>query len=35
MGKAIGPDEIPIEVWKCMGNVGVCWLTNIFKIPSE
>ena len=41
--KAMGPDEIPIEVWKCLGDVGVCWLTNIFnkilsainKMPSK
>ena len=22
-GKAIGPDELPIEVWKCMGEMGI------------
>ena len=34
--------EIPIEVWKFLGNMGVCWLTNLFnkilsanKMPSE
>ena len=21
-GKAVGPDELPIEVWKCMGKMG-------------
>jgi hypothetical protein len=30
MGKAMGLDEIPIEVWKCLGDV-VCWLTNLFN----
>ena len=20
-GKAVGPDELPVEVWKCMGDV--------------
>ena len=42
MGKAVGLDEIPIEVWKCLGDVGVCWLTNLFnkilssnKLPRE
>ena len=41
MGKALGPDEIPNEVWKCFGEVGGCWLKNFFnkilsanKIPS-
>ena len=42
MGKVMGLDEIPIEAWKWLGDVGVCWLTNIFntilsvnKMPSE
>ena len=21
--KAIGPDEFPVEVWKCMGEMGI------------
>ena len=21
-GKAVGPDELPVEVWKCMGKMG-------------
>ena len=21
--KAIGPDELPVEVWKCMGKMGI------------
>ena len=29
--KAIGPDAIPIEVWKCLGKVGIRWLTNLFN----
>ena len=28
--KAVGPDGIPIEVWRCLGEVGVRWLTNLF-----
>ena len=36
MGKAVGPNEIPIEVWKCPGDVGICWLTKLFnKILSS
>lgn len=34
--------EIPIEVWKFLGDMGVCWLANLFnkilsanKMPSE
>ena len=40
--KIIGPDGIPIEVCRCLGEVGVRWLTNLFKkiwltkkIPNE
>jgi hypothetical protein len=29
MRKFVGSNEIPIEVWKCLGD-GVWWLTNIF-----
>ncbi|KAJ7957409.1 Retrovirus-related Pol polyprotein LINE-1 [Quillaja saponaria] len=30
-GKALGPDDIPIEVWRCLGDIGVTWLTNLFN----
>ncbi|XP_021995870.1 uncharacterized protein LOC110893056 [Helianthus annuus] len=30
--KAVGPDNIPIEVWKCLENEGVQWLTNLFNL---
>ena len=30
-GKAVGPDNIPIEVWKSLGNRGIVWLTNLFN----
>ena len=40
--KTIALDSIPIEVWKCLGEVGVKWLTNLFnkiwqsnKMPDE
>ncbi|XP_076905012.1 uncharacterized protein LOC143560627 [Bidens hawaiensis] len=29
--KAVGPDNIPIEVWKCLGEEGVLWLTTLFN----
>ena len=30
-GKTVGPDGIPIEVWKCMGEKSVLWLTKLFN----
>ena len=40
--KAVGLDGIPIEVWRCLGEVRVRWLTNLFnkiwltkKMPNE
>ncbi|KAL5135334.1 putative RNA-directed DNA polymerase from transposon BS [Glycine soja] len=30
-GKAVGPDNIPIEVWKTLGNRGLEWLTKLFN----
>ena len=29
--KAVGPDDIPIEAWKCLGDWGIDWLTRLFK----
>ena len=41
-GKAMGPDGIPIEVWRCLGDRVIVWLTNLFnlifrsnKMPDE
>ncbi|KAK3554542.1 hypothetical protein QTP70_025394 [Hemibagrus guttatus] len=41
-GKAVGPDDIPVEVWKCLGEATVEFLTNLFnrvleseKMPEE
>ena len=31
-GKAVGPDQIPVEVWKFMGEVGLEWLTELFNV---
>ena len=28
--KAAGPDNISIEVWKCLGREGIEWLTKLF-----
>ena len=40
--KAVGPDGIPSEAWKCLGEKGLEWLTNLFnkiwrtnKMPNE
>ena len=30
-GKAAGPDELPIEVWKCMGEMGIKFLTRLYN----
>jgi hypothetical protein len=29
--KAMGPDGIPIEVWKCLGDIAIVWLTMLFN----
>jgi hypothetical protein len=41
-GKAMGPDGIPIEVWRNLGDVVIVWLTKLFnfifrlnKMPDE
>ncbi|XP_071687583.1 uncharacterized protein [Rutidosis leptorrhynchoides] len=40
--KSVGPDQIPIEAWRCLGDAGVRWLTCLFnktfqssKMPME
>ena len=30
-GKAVGPDELPVEIWKCMGKMGIEFLTSLFN----
>ena len=30
-GKAVGPDELPVEVWKCTGKMGIKFLTRLFN----
>jgi hypothetical protein len=41
-GKAMGPDGIPIEVWRSLGAVAIVWLPKLFnlifrsnKMPDE
>jgi hypothetical protein len=31
-GKAMGPDGIPIEVWRTLGDVAIVWLTKLFNL---
>ena len=30
-GKAMGPDGIPIEVWRCLGDRVIVWLSKLFN----
>jgi hypothetical protein len=30
--KALGPDDIPIEVWRCLEDIAIVWLTKLFNI---
>ncbi|KAK3511251.1 hypothetical protein QTP70_033990, partial [Hemibagrus guttatus] len=30
-GKAVGPDDIPVEVWKCLGEAAVEFLASLFN----
>ena len=41
-GKVVGPDELPVEVWKCIREMGIEFLTRLFnkllvgeRIPEE
>jgi hypothetical protein len=41
-GKAMGPDGIPIDVWRSLRDVAIVWLTKLFnlifrsnKMPDE
>uniref|UniRef100_A0A8I6YFU2 Reverse transcriptase domain-containing protein n=1 Tax=Hordeum vulgare subsp. vulgare TaxID=112509 RepID=A0A8I6YFU2_HORVV len=42
VGKVMGPDGIPIEVWRSLGDIAIVWLTKLFnlifrsnKMPEE
>ncbi|KAI5086583.1 butyrophilin-like protein 3 [Silurus meridionalis] len=30
-GKSVGPDDIPVEAWRCLGEVAVEFLTRLFN----
>ncbi|KAK3521466.1 hypothetical protein QTP70_005778 [Hemibagrus guttatus] len=34
-GKAVGPDDIPVEVWKCLGEAAVEFLTSLLNRVLE
>ncbi|KAK3557743.1 hypothetical protein QTP86_000303 [Hemibagrus guttatus] len=34
-GKAVAPDDIPVEVWKCLGEAAVEFLTSLFNRVLE
>ncbi|KAK3535805.1 hypothetical protein QTP70_021117, partial [Hemibagrus guttatus] len=34
-GKAVCPDDIPVEVWKCLGEAAVEFLTSLFNRDLE
>ncbi|KAK3512225.1 hypothetical protein QTP70_001100 [Hemibagrus guttatus] len=34
-GKAVGPDDIPVEVWKCLGEAAVEFLSSLFNRVLE
>ncbi|KAK3517676.1 hypothetical protein QTP70_015696 [Hemibagrus guttatus] len=34
-GKAVGPDDIPVEVWKCLGEAAVEFITSLFNRVLE
>ena len=31
-GKAEGSDQIPVKVWKCLGEAGLEWLSELFNV---
>ena len=34
-GKAVGPDDIPVEVWKCIGESALKFLTKLYNRTME
>ena len=30
-GKAVGPDDIPVEAWRSLGDMAVRFLTRLFN----
>ena len=34
-GKAVAPDDIPVEVWKCLGDIALEFLTKLYNRTME
>ena len=34
-GKAVGPDDIPVDVWKCLGEIALEFLTKLYNKTME
>ena len=34
-GKAVGPDDIPVEVWKCLGEIARSSFTKLYNRTME
>ena len=34
-GKAVGPDDIPVEVWKCLWEIALEFLTKLYNRTME
>jgi len=32
VGKTVGPDGIPVEIWRSLGEVGIEWLIKFFNV---
>jgi hypothetical protein len=30
-GKVLGPNDIPIEVWRCFEDIAIMWLIKLFN----
>ena len=31
-GKTVGPNNVSMKVWKCLGEKGISWLTKLFNM---
>ena len=34
-GKAVGPDDIPVEVWKCLDEIALEFLMKLYNRTME
>ena len=34
-GESVGPDDIPVEVWKYLGEIALDFLTKLYNITRE